>query len=256
MNDPPIVKLRSAIERLYSTFSRYSLPEHHLAGCPHCVSDTDHGRLFSAPLRYLGPQEIGRFAFKTMTTWGGVDGFRHFLPRIFELLASDGGGHWIDPEVAFGKFCYANWRTWPDDEQEAVVGFFESLWSNVLDHFPNEFDADACLCCIGQAVDDLTSFLEAWRISESLPSAKHFASFVEHNTSGSKRARSRGWALQNLWWKDRIVPASQVVQWLIDPARTVELERAFFAFGADAADAGELSQALENLVYLQSIDGL
>jgi hypothetical protein len=53
-------ELKSAIEGLYRTFSRYPLPPH-VDGCPHCVSDADHALLYSKDLRDLGPKELERY---------------------------------------------------------------------------------------------------------------------------------------------------------------------------------------------------
>jgi hypothetical protein len=65
------------------------------------------------------------------------------LPRIFELISAD-GGRWTAPEAVFGKLSYGQWETWPPDERQAIASFFETLWSNVLDHFPHAFSAEAC----------------------------------------------------------------------------------------------------------------
>jgi hypothetical protein len=40
-----------------------------------------------------------------------------------ELLARDGGGSWIDPEVVFGKLTYRKWRTLPAVEQAAITDY-------------------------------------------------------------------------------------------------------------------------------------
>jgi hypothetical protein len=239
---------RRATENLYRAFARYPTPGH-VEGCPHCVSDADHALLFSKPLRELGPHELTRYAFKAMSTWGDEDDFRHFLPRIFELLASDGGdGEWIDPEIAFGKLSYGHWRTWPRDEQDALTTFFFAMWSNVLRHFPHPFEAASCLCCIAQAVDDLGDYLGAWDIAKSLPAARHFASFVEDELI--HREPSGKLSLMGAWWERRQKPAEQVAHWLANPARQIEVQQALDAFGSNAEDAKLLSDAADWLASL------
>jgi hypothetical protein len=235
-------ELKSAIEGLYRIFSRYPLPAH-MDGCPHCVSDRDHALLYSKDLRDLGPGELERYAFKAMSTWGGNDDFRHFLPRIFELIAAD-GGCWTVPEAVFGKLPYGEWESWPSDERQAITSFFEALWSNVLDHFPHAFSAEECLVCIGRAACDMTPYLGRWRIADSLTHAKHFAEFVQHNPEWSQR---RGWSLNGTYWSDRPALAKQVVDWLCDPIRKTELEQAFFTFARDGEDTALLAQASDDL---------
>ena len=62
-------ELRSAIQRLYSTFNRYKLSQH-VVGCPCCTSAEDGRVLESRPLHELGAGELDRFAFKGMSTLG------------------------------------------------------------------------------------------------------------------------------------------------------------------------------------------
>ena len=80
-------ELEIAVEKLYKVFSRYSL-RRHVEGCPCCVHEEDKRALESKPLQNLSAAELGRYSFKAMTTWGDKDDFRHFLPRIFELMVS------------------------------------------------------------------------------------------------------------------------------------------------------------------------
>jgi hypothetical protein len=97
--------IANAIEDLYRVFAGCRL-DPHVEGCPHCVSDRDHARIHSRPLRSLSGDDLGRYAFKAMTTWGNERDFRHFLPRILELLVSND----LDPptEVVLGKLAYGN----------------------------------------------------------------------------------------------------------------------------------------------------
>jgi hypothetical protein len=239
------IELRHVIEGLYRTFSRYPQPIH-VEGCPHCVSDWDHALLYSKDLRDLGRDEIARYSFNAMTTWGGPDDFRHFLPRIFELISAD-SGCWTLPEAVFGKLPYGRWETWPPDERQAITNFFEALWSNVLDHFPHAFSAEACLRSIAQAADDMARYLSRWRIAQSLSHAKHFAAFIEHNPHWSPR---HGWSLDGAYWRERPVPARQVVDWLRDPARRTEMEHAFFHLAGDEEDSALLSKGADDLARL------
>ncbi len=77
--------LTIAIERLYQVFSRYKVLGM-VEGCPHCVSDEDKAKLHSKPLRKLEPDDVSRYSWKAMTTWGDVSDFKYFLPRLLEQL--------------------------------------------------------------------------------------------------------------------------------------------------------------------------
>jgi hypothetical protein len=237
-------ELKSAIEGLYRTFSRYPLPGH-IDAAP-SISAADQALLHCKDLLDLGPDELEEYSLRALTMWGWTDEFRHFLPRIFELIPVDGGS-WTIPEIVFGKLGYGRWETWPSDEREAITIFFEALWSNVLDHFPHALSAEDCLCWIAQAADDMAPYLDRWRIAQSLPHAKHFAAFIADNPGWSP---SHGWSLNDTYWRQRPVPARQVVEWVRDPARKTELEQAFFQFARDDEDTALLSKAADDLARL------
>jgi hypothetical protein len=117
-NAKPLIE---SVERLYKVFSRYPLHKH-VEGCPCCVHETDKRALEAKPLRQLTSSDLGRYAFKAMTTWGDKDDFRHFLPRIFELLVSEKGMGW-DEEVILGKLALAEWSERSAPTVEIPKGF-------------------------------------------------------------------------------------------------------------------------------------
>ena len=115
-----MTSLTTAIEGLYHTFAHYRGGP--TEGCPCCVTPERRARLHARPLREIAADDLGVYAFKAMSTWGGVDDFRHFLPRIFEIAATDELGY--DPQtVVGGKLVYAKWREWRAREQEAIEAF-------------------------------------------------------------------------------------------------------------------------------------
>ena len=80
--------LQAAIEGLYAAFARYPLRAH-IDGCPHCDLGAAERGLHARPLRDLREDDLGRYPFKAMSTFGNVDDFRHFFPRIAELITYD-----------------------------------------------------------------------------------------------------------------------------------------------------------------------
>jgi len=78
-------ELKKAIADLYSVFKDYRL-DSHVEGCPCCVTKNDKQLIEAKVLTELSPDDLNRFAFKAMTTWGTVEDFKHFLPRQRELL--------------------------------------------------------------------------------------------------------------------------------------------------------------------------
>src|SRR5687768_7110520 len=137
---PPMTpELSGAIQDLYAVFRRYRSVS--FEGCPDCTSPAETARLAAPLLRELNPDDLARYAFKAMTTWGTIDDFKHFLPRIFDLLAQTGGGSWIEPEIVFGKLPYGKWTTWPRRERDALLAYMDALWNDILARFPHPFEA-------------------------------------------------------------------------------------------------------------------
>src|SRR5829696_1792224 len=138
--------LERAIEQLYRTFGGYRADE--LGGCPHCVSDVDSRHLATTDLKSLSAHDLENYARKAMTTWGSVNEFKHFLPRLFEILARDGEEGFALAEIVLAKPGYGEWHKWTRKERAALENFFQSLWMDVLARHPHPIEADSCLCGI------------------------------------------------------------------------------------------------------------
>ncbi|MGE0327395.1 MAG: hypothetical protein AB7K71_41300 [Polyangiaceae bacterium] len=126
-------ELTAAVERLYAEFARYALRKH-VEGCPCCVEQAGQPVLQRVPLRKLSGDQLGLFAFKAMTTWGDVEDYKHFLPRILELSSSGEGESWPGFEwwLIAGKLKYAKFESWPAQERGAVQWFARCLWKAML----------------------------------------------------------------------------------------------------------------------------
>lgn len=107
-------ELKSAIERLYQTFAVYPCKPA-MEGCPCCVSGADKEKIHSKPLRQLEEGDLSRYAHKAMTTWGDTEDFKHYLPRIFELLTTT--DFIVDTFITLDKLEYGQWNNWPENER-------------------------------------------------------------------------------------------------------------------------------------------
>ena len=153
--------LNDAVEKLYVTFSVYPLAQK-IEGCPCCVSAEDEAMLHLQPLRTMTAKHLSRYAFKALSTWGDENDFRHFLPRLFELVTEpEGITYEVDIEVLFGKLRYGKWKTWPEIEQEAIRRYLMALWQFALSLPADNYMVDEYLAGIEQAEDDMSSYLAA-----------------------------------------------------------------------------------------------
>ena len=157
------VELRAAIENLYTTFAAYPLRDDTNA-CACCHSPEDEKRLHRKSLRKMNPNDLRLYATDALFVWGEVVDLKHFLPRIFELVAAH-GAEFVDPQVVLNKLHHADWQNWPAPELRAVDRFLDVLWSCVLEGEPHEFygeEIEDWLCGIAQAVGQLSPYLQTW----------------------------------------------------------------------------------------------
>src|SRR4051812_26383746 len=95
-------ELAASIEALYVIFEGYRL-RRDLTACPCCHSVAAERPLYSKPLRSLTSEDLREYAGDALLTWGDADDFRHFLPRIFEIVVSAQPFSFVDREIVFSK---------------------------------------------------------------------------------------------------------------------------------------------------------
>jgi hypothetical protein len=240
--------LKSAIEGLYRSFKRYPLRPH-VDGCPHCVADRDHAILHSAPLRDLNSQQLSKYAFKAITTWGDADDFRHFLPRLFELLAQDADFP-VELEVVTGKLVLAGWNEWPSEQRSAIRDYFQAWWVSMLASNPVSDDcrfSDEVICAIGCAEADLSWYLVHWLNMSDCSARHHLANLVCDNYSAL--AQQQG--LRNAFWTGREHQRQQVENWLATDGVRQALEDAA-AVASEDRSVDKVRQAIDYLDWLHA----
>jgi hypothetical protein len=140
-------QLQAAVEELYRQLARYPL-RGLMDACPCCITPAENAVLMTVPLRQLGEEQIGRYAFKALSTWGDAADFRHFLPRILELKARDELS--TDFFVLRGKLEQCDYHNWPEPEQAAVRAvLLASLGWQWTHHFIALHDLGAMLDLVG-----------------------------------------------------------------------------------------------------------
>jgi hypothetical protein len=158
-----------------------------MEGCPCCVSDSDKEQIHSKQLRELEEDDLSRYAFKALSTWGDTEDFKHYLPRIFELCSTT--EFIVDTFVILGKLSYANWRTWPINEQKAIEDFLYEWWKHAITQ-KSYFDCEL-LIEIYKLTHELKKLLDVWQISTSNNSFNNLLDFIEadfHNLLNSSKS--------------------------------------------------------------------
>jgi hypothetical protein len=206
-------QLAESVEALYASFNRYPLHADTHA-CPCCHRPEQEWLLHSKPLRQLDASQLQLFAFDAILVWGDITDFKHFLPRIFELMSTLDAPtlDMSDPAIIYGKLGYGDWLNWPQTEVTAVRHYLMSLWQAVLQSDPAHCDAEDWLCGISQAEEDLSSYLAAWSDGDSTHAARHLAILLTEHAFVQVDARPRN------FWAQRKEQFDQVRRWLLSDA--------------------------------------
>jgi hypothetical protein len=224
-------KFQDAIEQLYIVFARYPV-RRNMPACSCCITSKEIIWLTTTPLQALTESDIGRYHFKAMTTWGDTEDFRHFLPRIFELINKFPNDLYFGLERICDKLQYAQWLTWPLQEQQAVLTALLAHWQLTLTDFDPHYDQMSIdyLHALEPMIEDISPFLTVWQDMESVATLRNMARFVLEQQYGPFQ--------------------KQIINWLLQPAIRQRLEDYFFRYEQESF-ANELAQAIDILYYLQ-----
>lgn len=217
-------QLTQAIENLYIAFEGYRRRSNTEA-CPCCHTSEQEQRLHSKPLRKIEAETLREYAFSALYTWGTEDDFKHFLPRILELLVTldDPGLDFMDPEVLFPKLPYTSWWLWPKEERDAISQFMRAMWHAALNTEPEDLDFDGVaqwLCALAGCEDDLSPYLQMWLEDPSSMAHRNLAKVMRQ--LGVPYATRLPWA----YWDKRRAQWEQFVEWMRSSAVLKKMETA------------------------------
>ncbi len=126
------MNLKESIDNLYTVFTAYTIEcELRARSCECCVSDQEIKLLLSKPLKELCANDLNYFMASAITTFGKVEDYKHFLPRILELMVDNLDV--VDDFLTYEKLNYSKWLNWNTEEIIALKSFFETLLINALD---------------------------------------------------------------------------------------------------------------------------
>jgi hypothetical protein len=230
------VALSQSIEHLYRVFARYRLNAH-VEGCPCCVSADSAKALARVPLRDATGDELSSFSFRALTTWGVEADFKHFLPRILELLTVDRLG--TDAQIVFGKLPYTDWKQWPEREQQVIEHFAMQWFCTALDHSPHQLLA--IVESAGLVGMSVTPMLSAWIATPRLAAANVLADFAWQHAASLHQGHVRF-----VWWKHG---EQEIGQWLVSGAPAKFLEAMVELYGNEPS-ASSWAQSYDLLIIL------
>lgn len=228
-------QLAAAVDKLYQVFSKYAGNPHMEGSLYYGDLETWNAELFSKPLQALAASDLNRFTGKAMTTWGTVDDFKHFLPRILELTAAWDAPH--DVSILFGKLSHGEWHSWAETEQASIREYMLALWETLLQDGSGEAASifQEYFSVLGNHYPGLTELLETWERHTSKTAIKRLANFVfEERHNLFDKGFLRGF--------DKPDKLSELKRWLLSDRVLEKLEKAYMDAPGDE-DAETISWA-------------
>jgi hypothetical protein len=228
-------QLRTVIEEAYRVFGGYTI-RHSLTvcHCNSCMTPDDELRLLKTPLREIPAKLLAEYTGSAHDWNEGpvAREMRYFLPRYFELIASNDPPDWgID--ICLRRLGQAGWRSkWPKLEEDIIDRFFDELLVSSLQrlelaHWPAGwrlgFDIVDVLTLVVTAAGDIDRVLAKWEAAEDPPAAIHMAALRASVVRETTRT-----FLHSAYLEDHKEAADKIGAFLMRPEVVSRIEAAFF----------------------------
>ena len=197
------------IEQLYRVFSRYALPAR-MVFCDYCDT-AEYEESLHAELSTMPAELVDKYTWDAMHHTGNQLDFRHFVPRIYQLLWRD-ELPFADPEMVIGRLAHADWQDWSAAEHDSVRGVLDGLWDDAMRRQAPPVDIDSLVCGLGLAFRGVPPHVENWTTDNRPLAAPRLVEFVLANASELPEQR-----LGDPWWEQGREAMEALVTWLLTP---------------------------------------
>lgn len=119
----------SLIARLYQVFAVYRPGR--AFGCTYCYSEEDLTYYATTPLMEIPVDRLESMLGETGDHWESTEAYKHFLPRLLEVM---GPPHFVEdiyPEHTFETLLFHGFRSWPDAERNAVLDYLRGIENDI-----------------------------------------------------------------------------------------------------------------------------
>lgn len=238
----PEPDLQAALNAVYAVFHAYPCPKA-LEAAPTRDPKRVLAQLSSRGLAELTSDDINGYMGWAMTTIGGVNDYKHFLPRILELAVQGPGRVHVggDPESLARKIVYGEFAGWPADERAAIVTALDAAWRQALRTSLEEEEAEDWLRGLIALGEPNQERLSAWLENRAPLAGLHLADAV----------------CSEIFWRENarppFGPGNEYTMyeaysiWLADGAVRERLNRLTLEIGDDE-EAWRLQRALDILM--------
>ena len=126
----------SLVSRLYQAFAGY--PSGNAFSCLNCYSEEDLAYFAATPLLEIPLGRLESMLGETGDHWESTEAYKHFLPRLLDVM---GPPHFVEdiyPEHLFETLLYHGFEAWPAAEKTAVLDYLRALTEAL--RFSNDLD--------------------------------------------------------------------------------------------------------------------
>lgn len=231
---------KEIFSKLYDTFSHYPKPGR-VIGSPISVREGDDLPLLIKPLKSLSIDDFGRYPFKAMSTWGTVEDFKYFLPRILEL--SFYSFNLLNSDTFFNKILSAGWRDWSEDEKNVFKEYLLAMWNHATQWpYHNLQKIETLAGNLNYFIDDINYLIHTWAkkwIEDE--NEAHFEELVSYMDSN--------WVAIFFEYK----PHHVFLDAILESSLSARLENSFFKYEKCRPDfADQISRCEQKLSYYLS----
>ena len=112
------------IDSLYKIFQRYGAGDDF---CTFCYSEDEIRTITNTPVRNISNELGGKLLRETGNHWPSSEVYRHYLPRILEVMAPPIYEEDLYPGHLFETLKYHRFSQWPEHEIRLVKKFLVTI---------------------------------------------------------------------------------------------------------------------------------
>ena len=140
-----------------------------------CIDPEDVRKLASKKLRDLEEDDFSSYHGSALYTWGDLDHYKHFLPRVLEVHRELNGRGLVGLFEISNKLEYAKWAEWDKSEVSAIKQFVLADWIEFANKHISEIGLDDLEYY--SKFHDMRELLKLWRFERHGTALKNFVRF-------------------------------------------------------------------------------